>query len=352
MKRSSKKEEVSIESLKEKSLKSLKRSRRSLRHDLIWTELGLSKHEDELANESKGVNESPKKRIKRWNEVLWTKPKNHQQTNWRPLSKRLARQPRNSLFNKLYIYRPTKKVYKNLSNELNLTKNKFRLKNQHVNLTKFGQFVENGQTYQNFNQPSNLLQFAINDAIASSRQLSNFESKSNDNMKGFENFLTAASSPSPNYTTPNSDDIFNSFNNYNQDNYQPKLYNLKTDNPISQIDQQIIKRNSVTNLYKLNNTPKFNSISSLVTDFPIASSANDSVFQRTSLLNPFNTPVFLKDKKITYANATAAKDQNLVKNARKLDLDLTDTKPLDDWNEEHDFTTRNFLKQVNLSNDC
>lgn len=375
-----------FKSLEEESLKGLKRSKRSnLRHDLILAELGLDAGTAD-SDPIKG-SDRPKKRVRRWNaprkdwnEVLWTKPK-AQQTPWLPLTKKLARQPRNSL-HKLFIVRPTKKVYKSLSKEL-------RLKDQLAarNLTKIQQI---NQINHNFNQPSNLLRFAINDVIAGGKQqqttglettttsefdTANHEKRDSDKRSDdeFLHPLSAASSPSPTYVNF-STSMEPSFAGFDA-NYQPKVYNLRTTNhsPAPLTEQQLLKRNSATSspfagqpsapVYRTNAVA-----SHLANSFPI--SANDKNetgnFQRVALLNPFHTPSFLMESKNAKVDLTGsaahssdgARTQARSKGARKLDLngasrkdwerEVLDTIPLDDWSEEHDFTAKNSLRQVSL----
>ena len=335
----------SIDDLKEQSLKSLKRSKRYLRHDLILKELGLNA--ESADNNDDENDKKPIRRIRRWNEVLWSKPKANQ-TPWHPLTKKLGRQPRNSLHNKLYIIRPIKKVYKNLSKDL-------RIKDQ--NLMKTRTISQQFKNHDNFNQPTNLLNFAIHDA----RPLANFDKNFDNNLL---NPMLAASSPSPTYINFTSMEPFN---------YQPKMYNLKTTNP-SLTEQQLARRNAnqLNSEFTVNTTPKSqyestlfigtnqpsfksNTASNLISNSP--SSSNDSLFQRISLLNPFHTPSFLPDKKSDMSMSSNNMNNstillNQARSARKLDnfdsskKEVWDTIPLGDRSEEHDFTNKNIFKQV------
>lgn len=380
------KDQKEFKSLEEESLKGLKRSRRSnLRHDLILAELGLdavdsdakdsgavdSGAADSDAADSGGTDlgggdsnpikdgDIPKKRVRRWNEVLWTKPK-PQQTPWLPLTKKLARQPRNSL-HKLFIVRPTKKVYKSLSKER-------RLKD--VATTK--NLTKNQQINHNFNQPSNLLRFAINDVIAGGKQTTgllettttsefdtaNHERRDSDKRSDDEPLhpLSAASSPTPTYVnfTGNVEPSFAGF----EANYQPKVYNLRTNHsPEPLTEQQLLKRQSATGQP---GAPSYrtNAVAShLANSFPATDKNETGNFQRVTLLNPFHTPSFLMESKnarvegLSAAHSSdAARTQARSKGARKLDLNAgprkdwekeLDAIPLDDWTEEHDFTGKN-----------
>lgn len=350
---------ASVDDLTEESLKGLKRFKRNLRHDRIRKELGLE--DEELIGGKRRVRRS-------WNEVLWTRPKQLQQSPWLPLTKKLARQPRNSLHNKLYIVRPTKKVYKKIAKDS-------KHKGQHLNST-----IRN-EANHNFNQPSNLLRFAINDAVANAKQLANFESKFDTGNDGkpdtkLDHLQSAASSPSPTYLNfstafdSNANTFTGPFNSPETTSptsqQQPKLYSLRTTNNPAQ-NGQLIKRNSVSNLFVGDTTPSLSTAMmssnqpassqqtyrSSSSSFPISTSNNDTVFQRIALLNPFHKPTFLADN-----NAAGVRSSNQArsKSARKLDLnsspnsdpnwdkDVFDTIPLDDWTEN--FTNKNYPKQV------
>lgn len=367
------KNQKEFKGLEEESLKGLKRAKRSnLRYDLVLAELGLAgSQQADLISDA----DRPKKRVRRWNEVLWTKPKPQQQTPWLPLTKKLARQPRNSL-HKLFIVRPTKKVYKSPSKDFKLARDPPLTAR---NLTKNRQI---NQINHNFNQPSDLLHFAINDVIAGGKQqatettpgrldtvmdTTNYEQRDSD--KRSDEFLhqSAASSPSPTYVNFSMEPSFAGFDT----TYQPKVYNLRTNHHSSLTEQQLLKRNSATNpsnpFAGQTSQPSYrtNAASShLASDsFPIATTDKNETgnLQRVALLNPFHTPSFLMESKNAKVDANAmhpsdsSRTQARSKGARKLELNASRKDwekevleiPMDDWNtEEHDFTAKNGLRQV------